>query len=524
MNELQLEISSTHQEMGQIQNEIRMQEKHVMEEEKSVEKLELEVLTKQGEVQILANKPIHVAKEADRESRILEQLQDNHDAICKKYMDMMESHSSCQAQVDRLLAELTALTKTEIKLQAQRKENLKSYDALMAQYDQLSSREHMLLERTTLIAERMQQLVKTKKKLMEEHHKITNDSHKFVREATRLDRTIKMAADSYLNARLAYDKMRSAFDAAKPGEQTQQWEKLSRMLQKEIFNLKNHLDRTLDEAKYRGEMVAKLQEKLNELYESHLVSGKELQDLIRATVRKRREREEKSAQCIKLEAQITRIFYEKKIREIAINECLRSEKIIFRLLTRIQKKFNQLKMEKSAVINELSVARALYQETKAKTEDLENKLNAYITQTQLFESMTKEKYFTLLNARIKRDSIKNDAMRSRNKFRFSRKQKLELLLNNKVLRREQERQKLESVKIRKEFEKSTSEADERAIKYRIRIEEVCTFHEYIYCYDKILLRGSEEIMMREIERQKLNALYEETRKHIFIVQAKYGEP
>lgn len=47
MNDLQLEISSIHQEMGQVQNEIRIQEKQVVEEEKSVEKLELEALTKQ---------------------------------------------------------------------------------------------------------------------------------------------------------------------------------------------------------------------------------------------------------------------------------------------------------------------------------------------------------------------------------------------------------------------------------------------------------------------------------------------
>lgn len=52
----------------------------------------------------------------------------------------------------------------------------------------------------------------------------------------------------------------------------------------------------------------------------------------------------------------------------------------------IQKRFNTLKMEKSAIINELSGARVRLQETKVKVDDLENKLNAYIAQTQMFES------------------------------------------------------------------------------------------------------------------------------------------
>jgi len=92
------------------------------------------------------------------------------------------------------------------------------------------------------------------------------------------------------------------------------------------------------------------------------------------------------------------------------------------------------------------------------------------------------------------------------------------LLNNKTLRREAEKQKQESIVIRKEFEKSTNAADEYAISYRIRMEEICTFHEYIYCYRKILLRGAEEITTREMEKSKLVSVYEETRKHVNIVQ------
>lgn len=134
--------------------------------------------------------------------------------------------------------------------------------------------------------------------------------------------------------------------------------------------------------------------------------------------------------------------------------------------------------------------------------------------------MTKEKYYIILNARIKRDSIKNDAMRSRQKFRFYRNQKMEVLLNNKTLRREAERQKHESIIIRKEFDRATNAADDFAISYRIRMEEICTFHESIYNYRKILLKGSEEITIREMEKAKLISIYDETRKHVFIVQMK----
>ncbi|CAL8105358.1 unnamed protein product [Orchesella dallaii] len=122
----------------------------------------------------------------------------------------------------------------------------------------------------------------------------------------------------------------------------------------------------------------------------------------------------------------------------------------------------------------------MVQETMVKAENLKVKLNAYIAQMKLFESMIKEKYNAILNARIKRDTIKNDAMRSRTKFRFYLNQKFELLLNNKDLRREADKQKIESVQIRKEFEKATNTDDEMAINYRVRTE-VFIFHEYIYC-------------------------------------------
>lgn len=131
-----------------------------------------------------------------------------------------------------------------------------------------------------MLTERMQQLIKQKKRILEEQHRMFNDANKSLREAQRLERSIKMASDAFFNARLAYDKMRTAFDAVKPSDQNSNWEKLSRMLHKEIINLKAALDARLDEANYKSGMVAKLQTKLNELYEQQVASGKELQDLV----------------------------------------------------------------------------------------------------------------------------------------------------------------------------------------------------------------------------------------------------
>ncbi|CAL8144168.1 unnamed protein product [Orchesella dallaii] len=280
VNDLQLEISSIHQEMGQVQNEIRIQEKLVIEEEKAVEKLELEALTKQGEVQVLANKPVHIAKEADREAQKLEQYQDTHDNLCMRYMDGMEVYRTNQVKVDILTTELNNLNKMEAKLVQQKKTASRDYDLLFNQMDSLMSREHIMLERATVLTDRMQQLLKQKKRILDEQHRMFNEANKSLREAQRLERSIRMAADAFLNAKLAYDKMRTAFDAAKPSDQTNNWEKLSRMLNREIFNLKGSLDKKLDEANYKSGMVTQLQEKLNELYEQQVASGKELQDLV----------------------------------------------------------------------------------------------------------------------------------------------------------------------------------------------------------------------------------------------------
>jgi len=76
------------------------------------------------------------------------------------------------------------------------------------------------------------------------------------------------------------------------------------------------------------------------------------------------------------------------------------------------------------------------------------------------------------------------------------------------------------IAIRKRFETAVAKTNDIAIKVRERIEEICTFNEYIHAYDKILLKGAGEMSIREMERTKLAALYEELRKHVVIVKLK----
>jgi len=116
--------------------------------------------------------------------------------------------------------------------------------------------------------------------LQEEHHRVALEANKAIRDAQKLDRFIRMASESYINSKLAYEKMRLALDAATPKEDSSNWEKLIKMLNKEIANLKSNLSRKLDEAASKGSKVEALQEKINELYENQVATGKELQDLV----------------------------------------------------------------------------------------------------------------------------------------------------------------------------------------------------------------------------------------------------
>lgn len=132
----------------------------------------------------------------------------------------------------------------------------------------------------------------------------------------------------------------------------------------------------------------------------------------------------------------------------------------------------------------------------------------------------KDQHYHILNARLARDSVRNDSIRSRDKFRYHRNQKDELLLGNKTLRRDLVRQKVDIAKIRKQFEDALIASSNIAMSVRERLEEICTFMEYIHTYDKILLRGAGEITVRELERLKLCALADELKKHVLIVQRK----
>jgi len=129
--------------------------------------------------------------------------------------------------------------------------------------------------------ERIALAVKTKKKIYDEIQQINTEASKYVRVAQRLERSIKMATESFVNAKLAHEKMRAAFDAAKPNEDQNTWIKLSKMLEREIANLKVSLGKRLEDSVIKAQVVERLKLKLNELYEEQVVAGRELQELVR---------------------------------------------------------------------------------------------------------------------------------------------------------------------------------------------------------------------------------------------------
>ena len=131
------------------------------------------------------------------------------------------------------------------------------------------------------MAEKMAAVLKTRKKLQEDVYAVSNETNKALREASKLERTLRMTTDAHLNAKLAYDKMRLAFDTARPKDDANNWDKLTRMLQREIANLKVKLNQKLDEATIKAELVDRLQRQLNDLYDEQLESGKQLQHLVR---------------------------------------------------------------------------------------------------------------------------------------------------------------------------------------------------------------------------------------------------
>lgn len=128
--------------------------------------------------------------------------------------------------------------------------------------------------------EKISQANKMKKRIQDEQQKVFNEASKAVRVTLRLERSIKLASEAFLNARLAHEKMRTAFDAAKPSEEDSNWQRLSKMLEREIANLKNSLEKRLEESAIKGSMVDRLKQKLNELYDDQVSSGKELQELV----------------------------------------------------------------------------------------------------------------------------------------------------------------------------------------------------------------------------------------------------
>jgi len=290
------------------------------------------------------------------------------------------------------------------------------------------------------------------------------------------------------------------------------------MFNREIRNLKNALNRKLGEASLKANVVEKLQKDLNELYENQISAGKNLQDLIRTAVKKRHERDEKSEQCIQLERQITKLLEEKKTQDIALEDLLRAEVDFKGLVRQRTDDCHKAKLAKAAMISDLVNAREELTTANDKLVSLDKEVENVVAEIKAKEQQLGEIYYVTLNEILTRDSERNAALRNRDKFRAHRIERSELLIDTKTLRREIDKQKLEVVQIRRQYEKNHSGSCKRAIKVRERTEEICTFTENIKLYDQILLRGASAVTVRELEKGKLTSLYEEVRKHLLIVK------
>jgi len=97
----------------------------------------------------------------------------------------------------------------------------------------------------------------------------------------KLERNIKMARETFLNAKLAHEKMRSAFETLQPKGDSDNWEKLRKLFTFEIEQLKVALDKRITDSQVQATNLEALQEKLNELYEDQVACGKDLQGLVR---------------------------------------------------------------------------------------------------------------------------------------------------------------------------------------------------------------------------------------------------
>lgn len=91
---------------------------------------------------------------------------------------------------------------------------------------------------------------------------------------------------------------------------------------------------------------------------------------------------------------------------------------------------------------------------------------------------------------------------------------------NENTRKEISRLRGDVVDIRKRFEAAIEGSAKVAAGLRERTEEVCTFIERQKAYDMILLKGTAELRLREMERSKLMSALTEAKTHLFIVTAK----
>ncbi|XP_072257827.1 coiled-coil domain-containing protein 146 [Pyxicephalus adspersus] len=313
-----------------------------------------------------------------------------------------------------------------------------------------------------------------------------------LRNIKKLELQFKSANDALAHTQTLYEKAKTEIDIF-PKDDGLLVEK-RKELRKEVETLKRNFtqQQTLTELETHALIQCISEEE--RLVKQQAECREELVNLTRLAQIKGDEREQKSRDFVRAQQRYRQVVQEIKGRDLLIGEHRKKNQ-------EVQKRLNEFAKMYDIIRNERNKCVSLIQMATQRAAELREKLKIYGNEVEILRTNVSSKERQLQKAVLKqtnnhmiRDSLRKDKSRitlvlqEMKEIREQKKMEIGRLTN--MINQAEE----DMVHLRKKYETSVQNRNERGVQLIEREEEVCIFHEKINAQEMILRNGDVDIM------------------------------
>uniref|UniRef100_A0A8C5QG98 Coiled-coil domain containing 146 n=1 Tax=Leptobrachium leishanense TaxID=445787 RepID=A0A8C5QG98_9ANUR len=493
----------------------------------SIEELQKENAQRRLEIKALREDVESEHRDTERVSKELETKLENQESVKEELVEIHQIPAQLGKDMERINRKIVETEKKKIKLEEQcqdvksslkqteqktkstleeKEEVLKELDEKRMllqngeqEFNQLTKLLEMSKEaETSALEERAMLELKLRHILIDKqaHHdalaRKQKEKDKDLRNVKKIELQLKSASDAVEHTKTTLEKMKAEMDKFPMDDGTLSEKRME--LQKDVEVLKRQLAQqhgyTAVEA-HRIEQCIAEEERLVKAQNEH---REELINLTRLAQIKADEREQKSRDFVKAQERHQKVLREIKGKDLIIGEHKKKNQDVQKRLQEFAKLYDVIRNERNKCVSLIQMATQRAAEFREKLKILGNEVEIQRTNVSTKDRQLQKTKLKVNNNHMIRDSLQKDLSRVSvvlQEMKEKREQqKMEIgRLTNMINQAEED-----IMELRKKYETTVRNRNERGVQLIEREEEVCIFHEKISIQEMVLRNGDMEMM------------------------------